>query len=310
MAFAVLTGTFSQLLEDLGVPAEPFIKLQRAATKGIRKSRSTLRSATKLVQEWGLGTSTGITSTLPFLLNNPATATAAFSNPFISALLDATTLHAIREIKHSARIPLPQDCFNLVGVLDHSGVLEEGQIYARIERQGTTTYVQGTIAISRSPTNHVGDLQLVNAVGKLPSGVGERFRGLKNCVVFSSKGTSLVLFPSSFSALTVFLYFSSLAGERSLPSMLGGGDLDGDCYLLLSPISGLIPHTTAEPANYDPSPVVKLEGREATVKDTAEFFFEYLLRDRTGLVATRCVDLFPCFCSLLDEKLWFAGRQI
>ncbi|GAA5924639.1 hypothetical protein JCM10213_000404 [Rhodosporidiobolus nylandii] len=261
---ASLNRPLITLLECLGVPPERFLRLQEKATKKIRASRSTLKSAIKLAQDWGVAPSTNLLSTLSFLANAPAVASAAFSNPFISRCLDACVEHALREIKHSGRIPLP-GCFNLVGVLDLDGVLEEGEIYARLQREdGSFEYLEGTIAISRSPTNHPGDLRCVRAVGRLDKSVGKRIRRLVNCVVFSAKG------------------------ERSLPSMLAGGDLDGDVYLLLTPESGLIPSPDriAEPAAYDPSPVVKLD-REVDITDAADFFFEYITRDRTGLVATR-----------------------
>ncbi|GAA5902596.1 hypothetical protein JCM6882_009327 [Rhodosporidiobolus microsporus] len=198
-------------------------------------------------------------------MKQDSTASAAFSNPFVAACLNSCVVHALREMKHGARIPLPAGCFNLVGVLDISGCLEEGEIFARVERDGETIFVEGAVAISRSPTNHPGDLRLVRGIGNK---VDKRIRGLVNCVVFSSKG------------------------DRSLPSMLAGGDLDGDVYLLLTGASGLLPASDkiAEPAAYDPSPTVKLD-RPANVQDVADFFFEYITKDRTGLVATRQLHL-------------------
>ncbi|GAA5967737.1 hypothetical protein JCM11641_005750 [Rhodosporidiobolus odoratus] len=259
---AFLNRPLITLLECLGVKAKRFLKLQSEGTTKIRKSRSTLRSAIKLASDWSVAPSTGFLRALRFLDKHDSTRLAAFSGPFVSRCLDATVVHALREIKHAGRIPLP-GCFNLVGVLDVDGVLEENQIYARLRREdGTAEYIEGTIAISRSPTNHPGDCRLVQAVGRLEKGKGSRIRGLTNCVVFSSKG------------------------ERSLPSMLAGGDLDGDIYLLLTEASGLLPTRIAEPAAYNPSPTVKLD-REATVEDVGDFFFEYITRDRTGLVATR-----------------------
>ncbi|GAA6039430.1 hypothetical protein JCM8097_009542 [Rhodosporidiobolus ruineniae] len=257
------------LLEDLGVSADKLLKLQNKATRSIRKSRASLRSAIKLVKDWDVASSTHLVSTLSFLAKHTSTSSAAFSSPFVSTCLDAVVSHALREIKHSGRIPVPGS-YNLVGVLDLDGVLAPDEVYARLQHEdGSIEYVEGSVAISRSPTNHPGDLRLVKAVGKLPKGVGERIRGLVNCVVFSSQG------------------------DRSLPSMLAGGDLDGDVYLLLSEKSGLLPSPDriAEPAAYDPSPAVKLEGREAGVEDVADFFFQYNMHDRTGLVATRQLHL-------------------
>ncbi|GAA5999859.1 hypothetical protein JCM10207_005942 [Rhodosporidiobolus poonsookiae] len=264
---AYLNRPLIKLLEDLGVEPISFLKLQSTAVSRIRKSRSTLRSAVKLVQDWSLAPSTHFASTLDYLQQHDSVATLVFANPFVKHCLDAAVVNALREIKHSGRIPLP-GCHNLVGVLDVEGVLQEGEVFACIEREDGVEYVEGTIAISRSPTNHPGDCRLVRAVGALPPGVGKRIRGLRNCVVFSQKG------------------------ERSLPSMLAGGDLDGDVYLLLTESSGLVPapDCIATPAAYDASPTVKLD-RDVTVSDTADFFFEYIVRDRTGLVATRQLHL-------------------
>ncbi|GAA6003728.1 RNA dependent RNA polymerase [Rhodotorula paludigena] len=270
---AFLNLPLIKLLEDLGVPSARYLDLQSAATRKIRKSRSTLRSAIKLVQDYSLAPGTGFSSTLAFLATSADTASAAFLNPFVSRCLDASVTHALRDIKHSGRIPLP-GCYNLVGVLDIDGCLAADEVYARISRaDGSQEYLSGTIAISRSPTNHPGDCRLVKAVGKLPKGAGERIRGLTNCVVFSCHG------------------------YRSLPSMLAGGDLDGDVYLLLTAESGLVPaaEKIAAPAAYDPSPTVKLD-HEVTVADGGDFFFQYITQDRTGLVATRqlhLADVYP-----------------
>ncbi|BGP32534.1 hypothetical protein JCM10296v2_004315 [Rhodotorula toruloides] len=248
------------LLENLGISTDIFLKLQAKATTKIRKSRASLPSAVKLLRDWSLASSTRFVSALNLLAKDHATRDAAFTNPFVARCLDASIVHALRDIKYSARIPLP-GCFNLVGVVDVDGCLAEDEIYARISRSdGSFEYLQGTIAISRSPTNHPGDCRLVRAVGKLPKGAGERLRGLTNCVVFP------------------------VHGPRSLPSMLAGGDLDGDVYLLLTKASGLVPSPDriAEPTAYDGAPTVKLD-REVNVEDGGEFFFNCI-------IAADCVD--------------------
>ncbi|GAA5984142.1 hypothetical protein JCM10908_006066 [Rhodotorula pacifica] len=270
-----IAGTFSaapgflnrpliKLLEDLGIRPQQFLTLQAQATSKIANSRTALASAITLLRDWGLAEGTNFIRTLDFLARQSLTRGAAFSNPFVARCLDAAVAHALREIKHSGRIPLP-GCYNLVGVLDIDECLGPDEIYAKVVHgDGKVEYISGRIAISRSPTNHPGDCRVVQAVGKLPQGIGERIRGLHNCVVFSSQGS------------------------RSLPSKLAGGDLDGDVYLLLTEASGLVPsdECIVEPAAYDAAPVVKLD-RPVEVKDGADFFFQYLTSDRTGIVAIR-----------------------
>ena len=189
-----------KLLEDLDVSAVPLLKLQKSATERIRKSRGKLSSAIRLLKDWTLSHSSRLSSTLSFLEVEKSTSQAGFSNPFVSQLLDAAVIHVLRDVKYKSRIPLP-GCYNLVGVVDISDTLEEDEIYAKIQHSdGKIEYLKGEIAISRSPTNHPGDVRRVRAVGNLPAGRGERIRDLVNCVVFPAKG------------------------ERSLPSMLAGGE--------------------------------------------------------------------------------------
>ncbi|GAA6014601.1 hypothetical protein JCM11491_000166 [Sporobolomyces phaffii] len=251
-----------KVLEDLGVPAQAFLALQRAATSKVRKSRLELPAAIRLLEKWNLSHSSRLSSTLTFLARDRATSSTGFSNPFVSQCLDAAVVHVLRDIKYKARIPLP-GCYNLVGVVDISDTLAEGEIYARVQRtDGKSEYLEGTVAISRSPTNHPGDVQLVRAVGKLPPGGGDRIRNLVNCVVFSARG------------------------KRSVPSMLAGGDLDGDLYLIITKDCGLVPQKTYPPAAYDAAPTTRLD-RDATLDDGIDFFFDYLANDLTATVATR-----------------------
>ncbi|GAA5979086.1 hypothetical protein JCM5350_007061 [Sporobolomyces pararoseus] len=260
-----------KLLEDLDVSATPLLKLQKSATERIRKSRGKLSSAIRLLEDWTLSHSSRLSSTLSFLDLEKSTSQAGFSNPFVSQLLDAAVIHVLRDVKYKSRIPLP-GCYNLVGVVDISDTLEEDEIYAKIQHSdGKIEYLKGEIAISRSPTNHPGDVRRVRAVGNLPAGRGERIRDLVNCVVFPAKG------------------------ERSLPSMLAGGDLDGDLYLLLTESSGLLPKSFSSPAAYDAAPPTRLD-RDATMEDGIDFFFEYASRDLTAMVATRqllLADFYP-----------------
>lgn len=198
-----IAGTFSagpgflnrpliKLLEDLGIHPRQFLKLQAQATAKITNSRTALASAIVLLRDWSLAPATHFTRTLDYLARHSVTRGAAFANPFVSRCLDAAVTHALREIKHSGRIPLP-GCYNLVGVLDVDECLGPDEIYAKmVHGDGRVEYVSGRIAISRSPTNHPGDCRIVQAVRRLPLGIGERIRGLHNCVVFSSQGACLL----------------------------------------------------------------------------------------------------------------------
>lgn len=105
-----------------------------------------------------------------------------------------------------------------------------GEVYATIydERNNIWQPVEGRVAITRSPQIHPGDIQLVNAVRR------PQLVHLRNVVVFSCR--SVVVKSFTMEMLTDPLHHR---GERSLPSMLGGGDLDGDIYNLILNVSML-----------------------------------------------------------------------
>ncbi|CAK5264770.1 unnamed protein product [Mycena citricolor] len=79
----------------------------------------------------------------------------------------------------------------------------------------------------------------------------------------------------------------TLVGERPCPSMLGGGDLDGDTYHLIPQEKHpeLRPSRICPPAEYAPSPQ-KLVARPSTSADIREFVIEYINSDAVGIVAT------------------------
>ncbi|KAI8141150.1 RNA dependent RNA polymerase-domain-containing protein [Fennellomyces sp. T-0311] len=127
------------------------------------------------------------------------------SDPYIINMLNVFRVSKLKDLKEKARIHVPNGAF-LVGILDDTGSLEEGEIYVRISNNLNDTGSQrrppivGPCVIFRNPCFHPGDVRVVTAVDK------SALRHLFDVVVFSSKGF------------------------RDLPSMLSGGDLDGDDY--------------------------------------------------------------------------------
>jgi hypothetical protein len=99
-------------------------------------------------------------------------------------------------MKYKGRI-LVKNGVKLMGIMDETGYLQEGQIHlAWVDERGRRVIHTGKVAVTRSPTNHPGDVQLAMAVD-VPS--KSPLRELYNCVIFSQHG------------------------DRDLPSQLGGG---------------------------------------------------------------------------------------
>jgi hypothetical protein len=105
----------------------------------------------------------------------------------------------------------------MFGVIDEHGILEEGQV---LVGNGS---IKGPVLISRSPCLMPGDIQKAHAVARRER-FAETYSRMKNVIVFSAKG------------------------QRPLADKLGGGDLDGDQYYVITE-KDLVEHTQSVDAH-------------------------------------------------------------
>ncbi|KAH9946766.1 RNA dependent RNA polymerase-domain-containing protein [Amylocystis lapponica] len=246
------------LLEGLGVPYEVFKSLQDDAVEDAQNSVLSLERAARMLEAYGLGASYRLTSTMLSLGKlgvGPLT-----EDMFWKQMMDFAINHVLRELKHHARIHVP-DGWTLVGVADVHEYLQEGEIFACIDSpdRHELVYLEGPTLISRSPTIHPGDVQVVRAIGRPPCGSPFEHESLRNSVVFSVKG------------------------ERPLPSCLGGGDLDGDVYNLTT-MESMLPPRSYHAASYTPAKRKEVP-YPSTMDDVAEFVAEYISSDTLGIIA-------------------------
>ncbi|KAK7694554.1 hypothetical protein QCA50_001740 [Cerrena zonata] len=246
------------ILEQLGVPYETFEALQDRAVRDAQNAVRSLARGARLLEAYGLGASFKLTSVMLSLDKmgiDPPT-----DDVFYQRMMDFAVNHVLRELKHHARIPV-KDAWNLVGVADIHGYLNEGEVFIHVvPTDGQQPFFfEGQTLITRSPTIHPGDVQVARAIGAPPPDSPFANETLRNCVVFSTKGS------------------------RPLPACLGGGDLDGDVYCATM-LPELRPRTTYEPARYTPA-LKKLLDRPSTMHDVADFVTEYLYSDSLGLIA-------------------------
>ncbi|KIJ54982.1 hypothetical protein M422DRAFT_152897 [Sphaerobolus stellatus SS14] len=256
------------ILAGLGVPHDVFLVLQRKAIKETNDSIQSLAGAAGLLETHGMGASFALPSIFQSLAKLGLTigtgdsdSSRYLEDPFLQRTLKIATHHVLREIRHRSRIPV-RGCWKLVGIVDTYNVLEQNEIYACIIRgeKGKREYLKGRIMVSKSPTIHPGDVQIVRAIGEPPAGAGMHFRELVNCVVFSQKG------------------------NRPVPNMLSGSDLDGDEYDLV-PLESLHPPRLELPGEYDAAPRRELD-RNSTIDDVADFVVDFINNDMLGIVAT------------------------
>jgi RNA-dependent RNA polymerase len=250
------------LLEGLGVPYETFKYYQDLAVAEVDLAMQSLQSASYFFQVQGLGMSFRLPKILGSLAKMGYT---EVEDEFFTRLLELGTRHVLREIKHRAHIPVP-GAYNLVGIADVHQELQPNEVFVCIMQKDSRKleYLSGPCLISRSPTIHPGDIQIVHAIGRPQKGSCFHKEPLPNTIVFST------------------------TGKRSIPSCLGGGDLDGDEYDII-PMGALpkfhIPESNIQkPSLYKPAVRRELD-RRCTLLDVAEFVMQYILSDNIGQVA-------------------------
>ena len=142
--------------------------------------------------------------------------------------------------------------------MDETGYLQEGEVYCSVykEEEGDSV-IEGQIVVTRCPALHPGDIQCVTAVD-VPS--DNPMKALHHVVAFSSHG------------------------QRDLPSMLSGGDLDGDLYNIIYD-HALYPKRLAEPADYPTVTPIDI-GKPVDKSDMTEHFIKFMENDNLGLIAT------------------------
>jgi len=260
------------ILEGLGVRYSVFQKLQDAAVRDIDRMTESFSHAARTMEQFGLGGSYRLPSVLQHLYKLGVLPPE--DDTFYYNLLKFSRHHILRDLKHHARIPVPNG-YTLVGVADIHGYLAEDEIFACIEIPETRVveYLDGPVLISRSPTIHPGDIQMVHAIGRPPPNSPFFEERLPNSVVFSIKGKA-----EEFDGRFVSQLHRTPLGDRPLPSYLGGGDLDGDVYNV-TPMKELHPPECNQvPAEYIPA-TKKLLPQPSTMEDVADFVADYINND-------------------------------
>lgn len=242
-----------KILEDMGVEDKFFLSHQ---AKAIRNLQSVVLSSAK-ASSFLRAQSIAVPAHIPWLIKKLETMGLSFDqDDFLQDVLEIAVLVELRALKYKARIPVKQG-YTLFGIMDETGILEEGQIFCIVEEEGKMKIITGKdLIITRSPSLHPGDIQIVNAVN-VPE--NSPLRLLRNCICFSQKGS------------------------RDLPSKLSGGDLDGDLFQILFDPEAR-PKRVYSPASYDRPDPVDLR-RPITREDMIDFFVTFMETDQLGRIA-------------------------
>jgi hypothetical protein len=181
------------VLEDLGVPHDSFLGLANEIIADLSKSVSSTINASIFLETEKVGDIAGFPSLIRRLNDIQID---VLDDRFLCSIVEMGAIIRLRDLKYKGRIPVKKGV-KLIGIMDETGILKEGEIYCTwVPPEGRAQIIIGDVVISRSPSNHPGDVRIVQAVQVPPS---SPLRQIYNCVVFSQWG------------------------ERDLPSMLGGG---------------------------------------------------------------------------------------
>ena len=131
------------LLECQGVRQEAFLKLQDMAVKEAMTIDSSLEGFRKFMADHGLGNPYRVKSVLQRLQDMGldivrGSDRPCIETPFLRLLRSVAITDVLRDIKHSARIPIP-DSYLLVGIAD------EGVAYKEAGYQNVFTLQEGQI---------------------------------------------------------------------------------------------------------------------------------------------------------------------
>lgn len=217
----MLNRPLIKILEDLGAPVSGFLALQRSTIKTVELEAGSIKTASSLLKRHSIG---GVYS-VPVLFEQLANMKLDFAatdlpDDLAAFLHDSMTFARVtifRDLKFHARIPLPS-CYTLVGGVDESATLVEGQVFICLDRlgDGKLEYIKGLVVVTRPPAMHPGDVRQLQAVGRPLSPF---LAAQRNVIIFSSNG-------SRAEASKMVSPFGFLRTRLMLCCNKGGGDLD------------------------------------------------------------------------------------
>ncbi|KAG2218226.1 hypothetical protein INT45_000768 [Circinella minor] len=230
------------ILSSLGVPDSSFLEIQQELITSVEKMLTDSSEASRVLRETsdGLGIYVSMAKMIEAGL-------LTRQDPYIKNLLAALRVNRLKEARERARIPVVKGAF-LIGVLDETNTLEPDQVFCQfIDGNLDKRVVEGDCLVYRSPSLHPGDVRMLNAV------TCPELEHLYNVVVFPAKG------------------------ERDIPSMCSGGDLDGDCYRLFPQERNITPMDYTAPTPF--------EVNHVSTAHIQHFFVEFIKSSNLGQIA-------------------------
>ncbi|OIV97741.1 hypothetical protein TanjilG_12498 [Lupinus angustifolius] len=189
--------------------------------------------------------------------------------PHLRGMLTSVRAAQLWGLREKSRIFVPSGRW-LMGVLDESGVLEQGQCFikvstpsiencfskhgSRFSETRNVEIVKGFVVIAKNPCLHPGDVRVLEAVD------APGLHHLYDCLVFPQKG------------------------DRPHTNEASGSDLDGDLYFVTWDVS-LIPPSKRSwiPMDYNPQES-SIRTRKVMIRDITEFFAKNMVNEHLGAI--------------------------
>jgi RNA-dependent RNA polymerase len=265
---ATLNRQTITILSSLGVPDEVFLRMLTDQLANYQSAMSNDDLAVNLLLRYIDENS--MTINIATMIRNGFMTTR---DPFVLSLLHLWRSWSIKLLKEKAKIIVENGAF-VLGCVDETNTLkghkspsvargeqnleeELPEIFIQVpDKEDPNTYnvVEGICLVGRNPSLHPGDLRVVRAVDV------KALHHLRDVVVFPRNG------------------------ERDIPSMCSGGDLDGDDYFVIWDKDLLPREWNCDPMSYD-APDPKNLHRPVAITDLMKFFVRFMKNDSLPTIA-------------------------
>ncbi|KAL2065406.1 hypothetical protein VTL71DRAFT_3076 [Oculimacula yallundae] len=256
------------ILSSLGVPDEVFLDMLTDQLANYQTAMSNDELAVTLLLRYI--DDNAMTINLATMIRNGF---MAQRDPFVLSLLHLWRSWSIKMLKEKAKIMVDNGAF-VLGCVDETNSLrgytrpkaahgqqlaqnELPQIFIQVpDKEDPNRYnvVEGICLVGRNPSLHPGDLRVVEAVN-VPA-----LHHLRDVVVFPCHG------------------------DRDVPSMCSGGDLDGDDFFVIWDKNLRPQEWNCEPMNYS-APTPRPLHRPVETTDLMKFFVRFMKNDALPTIA-------------------------
>ncbi|KAK3336183.1 RNA dependent RNA polymerase-domain-containing protein [Cercophora scortea] len=264
---ATLNRQTITILTCLGVPDEVFVDMMREQLSNYNDAMTDNNKAVHLLSHYVDENQTTLAIARMVLDGFMRT-----RDPFVEILLQLWRSWSIKSLREKARIVVEKGAF-VLGCVDETGTLRghsksmEGQekveinqlpqIFLQVpdsDKGGAYKVMTGLCLVGRNPSLHPGDIRVVEAVD-VPS-----LRHIRDVVVFP------------------------LTGDRDVPGMCSGGDLDGDDFFVIWDERLLPTEWCPPPMDYTPPEAVQEPGGP-TADSLKSFFVLFMKNNNLPLIA-------------------------